>query len=152
MKKGLIKMGFHPTLNSVLWTLLSFVFIAISLWALVVFREAIRNTKDTKESLRKRYSLYDAWDEYWDEMGRMSQHVVSFFLGFLSMFIDFPPAKEVPTPVMLYGTIFLFVLFYINLASGINSIRAVRHQRWKRAYIRDNYPAIIKEGRQDDVR
>lgn len=132
----LCKITLHIVLSGVLWSAISLGFMALSAWGMHVFWGGVKNAAARPQGRMRVYSLHEAWDELNDERWRFSQHLLSWLLGIVSMVITpIPPPQNIPFDAQVFGVAVIFVLFYLNLASGINTIRAVRDWRWKERFV-----------------
>lgn len=128
-------MHVHLTLSVALWSALSLAFCAFSLYARRVFWGGVRRAALLPPGRTREYALHEAWDEVHDEEWRLSQHAVSFLIGLPSLWVSRATPSDVPTDAAVYASAVVVVLFYLNVASGINTLRALLDWHWKERFV-----------------
>lgn len=132
----------HIERGTVIWCLISLAFMILSFSAMIVFWHGVKRAAGLNPgTFRRQYALDVAWVFLLDELWRFTQHLASFFAGMIWFFVTYiPPPQDLPNDVKFATATVIFVLFYVNVASGINTIRSLRTWRRREKMLNLRYP------------
>lgn len=124
-------MHIYPNPASLIWTAISLVFIVYSTRALLLFGPALKEARNfTFNGKRKQLAIDLAKDYIIGESVRMLSHVLSATIGIQFMFVSPIHSPPVSHLRVVYSLEVIYVLIFLNVLSGVNSMRAVRS--WNR--------------------